>query len=67
MKAGDVIVQVGSVEVSSIEQLRHALQAQAEHHRVKLEIVRNRKAKEMSVLLTPRFKLVKPISVRAAR
>jgi serine protease Do len=54
LKAGDVIVRVGSQEVGSMAELRRALRTQAnKQHRVTLGIVRNHQEREMSVLLIP--------------
>lgn len=54
LKAGDVIVRVGSKQIGSMAELRQALQSQANsQHKVTLGIVRNREERQMSVLLNP--------------
>jgi membrane-associated protease RseP (regulator of RpoE activity) len=54
LKAGDVIVRVGSQRVGSMAELRLALQTHADkQHKITLGIVRDRKEWEMSVLLAP--------------
>lgn len=52
LRAGDVIVRVGSQAIGSVEELRWALQAQQnKQHEVTLAIVRNRRERDVSVLL----------------
>jgi serine protease Do len=68
LKAGDVIVRVGSQEVGSMAELRWALQSQEnKKHRVTLGIVRDRQEREMSVLLIPGLHGVKPEPIMSLR
>ena len=54
LKAGDVIVRVGSQEISSMAELEWELQARANgREKITLGIVRNREERQMSVLLAP--------------
>lgn len=68
LKVGDVIVRVGTQQVGSMTELRWALQTQENRqHKVTLGIVRNRKEREMSVLLTPGRHGVKREPIMALR
>lgn len=73
LKAGDVIVRVGSQQVASMEQLRQALRMQANNqHRVTLGIVRNHQEHQMTVLLnperpTPNQHSVRPLPIMSMR
>jgi serine protease Do len=54
LKAGDVIVRVGSQEVSSMAELKWLLQSQPNvRRRVPLGVVRNHAERQMSVLINP--------------
>jgi membrane-associated protease RseP (regulator of RpoE activity) len=54
LKAGDVIIKVGALEVTSVSSLRSALQSQqSQSHQVFLTIVRNRQEKTVSAVLKP--------------
>jgi serine protease Do len=66
LKAGDVIVKVGSQEVGSMAELQWALQTQAnQQHKVTLGIVRDRQEREMSVLLAPGRNGIRPEPIMA--
>ena len=65
LKAGDVIVRVGSQQVGSVAGLQRALRMQANNqHRVTLGIVRNHEERQMSVLLNPDRPNPRPYGVK---
>ncbi|HEV2246465.1 MAG TPA: PDZ domain-containing protein [Terriglobia bacterium] len=68
LRAGDVIVRVGSQQVGSMAELEWALQSQAnQQHKVTLAIVRDHHEQEMSILLTPRSNDIRPEPIMARR
>jgi len=68
LKAGDVIVRVGSQQVGSMAELEWALQTQTnQQHKVTLGIVRDHHEQEMSILLTPRSNGVRPEPIMARK
>jgi len=73
LKAGDVIVGVGSQEVGSMAELWWTLRMQANNqHRVTLRIVRNHEEHQLSVLLnpgrpTPNQNGVRPLPIMSMR
>ena len=68
LKAGDVIVRVGTQEIGSMAELQRALQSQKnEKRRVALRIVRNRQEREMSVILIPGLHGARPEPIMSLR
>lgn len=68
LKAGDVIVSVGSQQIWSMAELRRALQfRQNTLHWVTLRIVRSHEEREMTVFLAPSGPSVKPEPIMAMR
>ncbi|HET9177597.1 MAG TPA: PDZ domain-containing protein [Terriglobia bacterium] len=68
LKAGDVIVRVGSQQIGSMAELEWALQSQAnQQHKVTLAIVRDHHEHEMSILLAPRNNGIRPEPIMARR
>lgn len=68
LKAGDVIVRVGSQQIGSMAELDWALRNQTnQQHKLTLGIVRDHHEQEMSILLAPRSNGIRPEPIMARR